>query len=159
MEEYFVFKRITNVCQDNPKGVLDDFSMVPLFQALNEMNLAFVANDNVIERIDTIVDLVSNHFGFDRHDLLSHKRNQDLVDIRYLLFRFIRDEYFMSFADIGRILGSFDHATVLRACKQVDILRKNDRNFASKYHEFKDLLKEFTISRRLIEKPKEEILR
>lgn len=143
MAEYFVFKRETSIhASNNPHDMLSNpmITMVPLSQALDEMKQSAMSDDSVLKCIDDLIDVVSLNFKLDRTELLGRKRDRHLVDLRYLLFKHVRDRYSLTFEEIGHILGGFDHATVMRACEQVEILKKNDQRFAAKHHEFQSLL-------------------
>ena len=102
----------------------------------------FVKNTKREVSIDYIQKVVSEYFQMDISTLQSKTRKRHIVQARQLAMYFAKKFTKASLASIGSQIGKRDHATVLHACKTVDNLIFNDKQFR-KYVE--DLNQKLTV--------------
>jgi len=77
-------------------------------------------------KIDDILRTVSKHFGVNRSDLLSSRRNRSIVRPRQIGMYLSKQLTSRSLPEIGRRFGNRDHTTVLHAIRKIDQLMKED---------------------------------
>ncbi len=66
-----------------------------------------------------IIEVVSEHFGVDKEDITSKKRNSEFVMPRQIVMYLCRELTDTSLVNIGKILGKKDHTTVMHGIKKV----------------------------------------
>jgi len=71
-------------------------------------------------RIDDILRTVSKHYGVNRGDLLSGRRNRSIVRPRQIGMYLAKLLTSRSLPEIGRRFGNRDHTTVLHAIRKID---------------------------------------
>ncbi len=69
---------------------------------------------------EAIIEAVATNFGYTRDEVLSEKRQQNLVMARQIAMYICRKTLGLSYPIIGRIFGGRDHTTVLHAMKKID---------------------------------------
>ncbi len=70
------------------------------------------------ERENDIVEILSNHLGFDKKVIESHNRRQEIVRARSLIVYLLREYSDLSYSAIGRLLGGRDHTTIMHEFKE-----------------------------------------
>ncbi len=74
-----------------------------------------------------IIEVVAEHFGVDKDDITSKKRNSEFVMPRQIVMYLCRELTDTSLVNIGKILGKKDHTTVMHGIKKVtEELGSND---------------------------------
>lgn len=74
-----------------------------------------------------IIEVVAEHFGVDKDDITSKKRNSEFVMPRQIVMYLCRELTDTSLVNIGKILGKKDHTTVMHGIKKVtEELETND---------------------------------
>lgn len=74
-----------------------------------------------------IIEVVAEHFGVDKDDITSKKRNSEFVMPRQIVMYLCRELTDTSLVNIGKILGKKDHTTVMHGIKKVaEELELND---------------------------------
>lgn len=68
---------------------------------------------------ESIVAAVCRHFNVSRQLLTSRSRSRELTYARHIAMYLLREEARRPLTDIGRRLGSRDHATVLHGCSKI----------------------------------------
>jgi len=76
--------------------------------------------------IDDILRVVTKHYGVNRSDLLSSRRNRSIVRPRQIGMYLAKSLTARSLPEIGRRFGGRDHTTVLHAIRKVDELIGSD---------------------------------
>jgi len=76
--------------------------------------------------IDDILRVVTKHYGVNRSDLLSSRRNRSIVRPRQIGMYLAKSMTARSLPEIGRRFGGRDHTTVLHAIRKVDELMTTD---------------------------------
>ncbi len=77
-------------------------------------------------KIDDILRIVSKHYGVQRGDLLSSRRNQSIVRPRQIGMYLAKTLTARSLPEIGRRFGGRDHTTVLHAIRKIENLKQQD---------------------------------
>ncbi len=77
-------------------------------------------------KIDDILRIVAKHYGVQRGDLLSSRRNQSIVRPRQIGMYLAKTLTSRSLPEIGRRFGGRDHTTVLHAIRKIEGLKQQD---------------------------------
>ncbi len=89
----------------------------------------FVAQISKEITIDSIQDLVANHFNLDVDILQSKSRKRNIVTARQLAMFFVKKHTNHSLKSIGKAFGGRDHSTVIYSCRTVNDLIDSDKSF------------------------------
>ena len=93
-------------------------------------------------KIDDILRVVMKHFGVNRGDLLSSRRNRSIVRPRQIGMYLAKSLTARSLPEIGRRFGGRDHTTVLHAIRKIESLLQDDASLREEMEVLKRLLKE-----------------
>ena len=93
-------------------------------------------------RIDDILRTVSKHYGVNRGDLLSGRRNRSIVRPRQIGMYLAKLLTSRSLPEIGRRFGNRDHTTVLHAIRKVEQLMNDDNQLREEVELLKRLLRD-----------------
>jgi len=93
-------------------------------------------------KIDDILRVVTKHFGVNRSDLLSSRRNRSIVRPRQIGMYLAKSLTARSLPEIGRRFGGRDHTTVLHAIRKVDELIESDTALREDVEILKRLLRD-----------------
>ncbi len=93
-------------------------------------------------KIEDILRIVSKHFGVNRSDLLSSRRNRSIVRPRQVGMYLAKQLTSRSLPEIGRRFGNRDHTTVLHAIRKIDSLMKDDPSLQEEVDLLMRLLKD-----------------
>lgn len=93
-------------------------------------------------KIDDILRIVSKHFGVNRADLLSNRRNRSIVRPRQIGMYLAKSLTSRSLPEIGRRFGNRDHTTVLHAIRKVEQLMADDSGLKEEVELLKRLLQD-----------------
>src|SRR6478672_12019871 len=93
-------------------------------------------------RIDDILRTVSKHYGVNRGDLLSGRRNRSIVRPRQIGMYLAKLLTSRSLAEIGRRFGNRDHTTVLHAIRKIEQLMNDDNQLREEIELLKRLLRD-----------------
>lgn len=77
-------------------------------------------NENRQITPDLILKIVAEHFGITPADIISQKRNKELVHPRQIVMYLCRAYIDMPLKQIGLFLGKRDHSTVINGCKKIE---------------------------------------
>jgi chromosomal replication initiation ATPase DnaA len=81
-------------------------------------------------RVEDIQRVTARHFDLPRIELLSERRNADVVKPRQIAMYFAKRMTLRSYQDIGRRFGGRDHSTVLHAVRNVAKRCRNEPDYA-----------------------------
>lgn len=95
-------------------------------------------------KIDDILRIVAKHYGVQRGDLLSSRRNQSIVRPRQIGMYLAKSLTSRSLPEIGRRFGGRDHTTVLHAIRKIDGLRQQDTTLREELEVLTRMLKDGT---------------
>ncbi len=93
-------------------------------------------------KIDDILKMVTKHFGVNRSDLLSNRRNRSIVRPRQIGMYLAKNLTSRSLPEIGRRFGNRDHTTVLHAIRKVEQLMADDMSLKEEIDLLKRLLRD-----------------
>lgn len=93
-------------------------------------------------KIDDILRVVTKHFGVNRADLLSSRRNRSIVRPRQIGMYLAKSLTSRSLPEIGRRFGGRDHTTVLHAIRKIDELIEADSSLREDVEILKRLLRD-----------------
>ncbi len=93
-------------------------------------------------KIDDILRVVTKHYGVNRSDLLSSRRNRSIVRPRQIGMYLAKSLTARSLPEIGRRFGGRDHTTVLHAIRKVDELIEADSALREDVEILKRLLRD-----------------
>jgi chromosomal replication initiator protein len=93
-------------------------------------------------KIDDILKIISKHFGVNRADLLSNRRNRSIVRPRQIGMYLAKNLTSRSLPEIGRRFGNRDHTTVLHAIRKVEQLMSDDTTLKEEVELLKRLLQD-----------------
>lgn len=89
----------------------------------------FIPEEDTILTVEGILKTVSDHFGVKVADLKAKKRTKEVALPRQIAMHLARELTHSSLSDIGKGIGGKDHATVIYACKQVELKKTADEGF------------------------------
>jgi chromosomal replication initiator protein len=96
-------------------------------------------------KIDDILRIVAKHYGVQRGDLLSSRRNQSIVRPRQIGMYLAKTLTSRSLPEIGRRFGGRDHTTVLHAIRKIEALKQNDGSLKEELDSLSRMLKDGAI--------------
>lgn len=76
--------------------------------------------------VETIQKTVANHFNISLASLKSNRRMQTIVKPRNIAIYLTREKTSLSLAEIGKVFGGKNHATIIHSCAQVNKLLKKE---------------------------------
>lgn len=96
---------------------------------LTKEALADIINPDIKKEItvEYIAETVADHFGITVKDLLSSKRNSNIVFPRHICMYLCRELTSNSLADIGSRLGNRHHSTILHSIELIEKKLKNSQ--------------------------------
>jgi chromosomal replication initiator protein len=96
-------------------------------------------------KIDDILRIVAKHYGVQRGDLLSSRRNQSIVRPRQIGMYLAKTLTSRSLPEIGRRFGGRDHTTVLHAIRKIESLKQQDGTLKDELDSLSRMLKDGAI--------------
>jgi hypothetical protein len=75
-------------------------------------------------------------WGHDIKQLSVRTRKREIVDERYIVMWWLKNNTKKSLTAIGAVIGGYDHATVLRAVGEVENLRSTNMDYQIKVDDF-----------------------
>jgi len=79
----------------------------------------------------SVIEVVSEHFGMTRAELLACRRKASIVKARQIAMYLAKTLTLRSLPEIGRRFGGRDHTTVLHAVRKITRLIAEDAGFAA----------------------------
>lgn len=76
--------------------------------------------------VESITDIVAEHFGISSSDILSSKKSRNIAHPRQICMYLCREFTDVSLKDIGAKLGKRDHSTILHGCNKITDDLKTD---------------------------------
>lgn len=87
-----------------------------------------------------IVEVCAKHFQISVADILSPKRDKDIVRPRHLAMYLMRSELHLSFPKIAQELGRKDHTTAMHSVEKLELAIQNDNEMRESYHAVREQL-------------------
>jgi chromosomal replication initiation ATPase DnaA len=72
-------------------------------------------------------EIICREWGIDTKDLHRRTRQREVVDARFVVYKYLREIRGVSFSQIGRQFG-FDHATVMNGISKINDVSLFDKN-------------------------------
>ena len=91
-------------------------------------------------KIDDIQQVVCQHYGISRADILSHRRTAKVVFARQIAMYLAKTLTLRSLPEIGRRFGGRDHTTVLHAVRKIEGLSRPAEPLAGEISALKELI-------------------
>ncbi len=111
------------------------------------MELALRALADILSQRDrpciskqAVIDTVAAHFSTEPQVLIGRKRDKRTALARHVAMYLLRQELDMHLAEIGRIMGSRDHTSVVHACNRISSLLNSDAIFRKDVLAIRNLL-------------------
>ena len=95
-----------------------------------------------VKRSERNESTVSKHYGVNRGDLLSGRRNRSIVRPRQIGMYLAKLLTSRSLPEIGRRFGNRDHTTVLHAIRKIEQLMNDDNQLREEIELLKRLLRD-----------------
>lgn len=134
-----VIEYIANNIKSNIRELEGALTKIYAFSSLSneEMNLTMAENvlkdsisPNEARQVtpELIIKLVAEHFNITPADIISQKRNKELVYPRQIVMYLCRTILDIPLQQVGIVLGKRDHSTVISGVKKIKNSMENDEN-------------------------------
>jgi chromosomal replication initiator protein len=100
---------------------------------MNVANVAPILNppkQPIVVSVESILNVVSEHFNIDLADLQSNSRRREISQARQIAMYLARQHTELSLPKIGEALGGKDHTTVMYSCDKVTQLQAVDADLS-----------------------------
>ena len=86
----------------------------------------FICSNNKSVNVESIQNIVADHFNLNIKEMLSARRSRSLARPRQIAMYLAKKHTTNSLPDIGRKFSNRDHTTVIHAVKKIEELIKKD---------------------------------
>ena len=86
----------------------------------------------------SVIDKTAKYFGISMDDIMSPKRDKDIVMPRQISMFLLRSELHLSFPKIARELGRKDHTTAIHSVDKVEKILSNDSSLQAAINEIRE---------------------
>ena len=100
----------------------------------------FINSNKKSINIESIQNMVANHFNLNIKEMLSPRRSRSLARPRQIAMYLAKKLTTRSLPEIGRKFANRDHTTVIHAVKTIDRLSKNDEEMRRNIEEIKSII-------------------
>lgn len=125
-----VLEYIATNIKSNIRELEGAFNKIIAFSKLNNLDINLTHAEEALKDIiypdemrevtpSLIINVVAEHFGITPDDIMSKKRNSELVQARQIVMYLCRDLTATSLAGIGKLLGKKDHTTVIHGVNKI----------------------------------------
>lgn len=125
-----VLEYIATNIKSNIRELEGAFNKIIAFSKLNNLDINLAHAEEALKDIiypdemrevtpSLIINVVAEHFGITPDDIMSKKRNSELVQARQIVMYLCRDLTDTSLAGIGKLLGKKDHTTVIHGVNKI----------------------------------------
>lgn len=119
----------TNI-KSNIRELEGAFNKIIAYSKLNNVDINLAHAEEALKDIiypdelrevtpSLIVDVVAEYFGITPDDIMSKKRNSELVQARQIVMYLCRDLTATSLSSIARLLGKKDHTTIIHGVNKI----------------------------------------
>ncbi len=91
---------------------------------------------------ELVMQRVSEYYKVSIEDLRKKTRKKEIVHPRQVLMFLLREDFDVSFLNIGNLLGGRDHSTVIHSYEKIKGNLKNDYNLKKEVDEIRAIIKE-----------------
>lgn len=125
-----VLQYIATNIKSNIRELEGAFNKIIAFSRLNNVDINLEHAQEALKDIiypditkeitpSSIINTVSQYFNIDPQDIVSRKRNSELVQARQIVMYLCRDLTEASLSEIAKILGKKDHTTVIHGVNKI----------------------------------------
>lgn len=91
--------------------------------------------------IDDVVEKVAQFFNIDPASIYEKTRRKEVVKPRQLIMYILREDFAVSYPNIGQKLGGRDHTTVIHSCEKIKNELKNSAELEEEVSQIRAMLK------------------
>ena len=125
-----IFQYIANNIKSNIRELEGAFNKIIAFSKLNKVDITLSYAEEALKDViypdkpkeitpNLIIEVVSEHFGVDKEDITSKKRNSEFVLPRQVVMYLCRELTDTSLTNIGKLLGKKDHTTIIHGVNKI----------------------------------------
>lgn len=100
----------------------------------------FLDDKKEVLTIDKIIDVVCGYYSVTKGDIISKKKNKDIVEPRQVCMYIITELLSVPLAAIGSAFGGRDHTTVMHARDKISELMQTNNNVATAIKDIKAMI-------------------
>ena len=100
----------------------------------------FLDNKREVLTIDKIIDAACSYYSISKADMISKKKNREIVEPRQVCIYIITEMLNVPLAAIGSVLGGRDHTTIMYARDKITELIQTNTNIATAVKDIKDMI-------------------
>ncbi len=101
-----------------------------------------ISPDNKNQDPDVVMQRVAEYYRISPDDLRKKTRKKDIVHPRQVLMFILREDFDISFLNIGKLLGGRDHSTVIHSYEKIKEALKNDFTLKKELDELRSIISE-----------------
>ena len=117
-----------------PDNKLTDSKIMEIIEQISPKN------DNIDPEL--VLTRISEYYKIDEEDLKKKTRKRDIVHPRQVLMYLLREDFDVSFLNIGKLLGGRDHSTVIHSYEKVRKDLKTNIKLQKEIDELRNIIKE-----------------
>lgn len=125
-----IFQYIANNIKSNIRELEGAFNKIIAFSKLNKVDITLSYAEEALKDViypdkpkeitpNLIIEVVSEHFGVNKEDITSKKRNSEFVLPRQVVMYLCRELTDTSLTNIGKLLGKKDHTTIIHGVNKI----------------------------------------
>jgi chromosomal replication initiator protein len=88
-----------------------------------------------------VVKIVSNFYNIDENLIYEKTRRKEIVQARQMIMFILREDFNISYPNIGQELGGKDHTTIIHSYKKIKREIKENAEILQEYEELKNMFK------------------
>lgn len=138
-----VLEYIATNIKSNIRELEGAFNKIIAYSKLNNLDINMTHAEEALKDIiypdemrevtpSLIINVVAEYFGITPDDIMSKKRNSELVQARQIVMYLCRDLTATSLAGIAKLLGKKDHTTVIHGVNKISDEVVNNEEFKNK---------------------------
>ena len=109
---------------------------LPITVELAQQALGSLAAHRAPTSAQTVQEIVSEHFHVSVAELISHRRDRQLVQARQIAMYLCKALTHASLPEIGRSFGGKHHSTVIHSIRKIEDMRHRDGDFNNLINNF-----------------------
>ncbi len=125
-----IFQYIANNIKSNIRELEGAFNKIIAFSKLNKVDITLSYAEEALKDViypdkpkeitpNLIIEVVAEHFGVNKEDITSKKRNSEFVLPRQVVMYLCRELTDTSLTNIGKLLGKKDHTTIIHGVNKI----------------------------------------
>ena len=125
-----VLAHLAHMCPSSIRELEGSFNRVAVFASVSSQPVTIALIDSVLEDVkkrgrrpdvtpELIADMVAEHFGLKREELVSRRQDRQVVVPRQIAMFLIHEVLDRTLKEVARFFGKKDHSTVIHSCDKV----------------------------------------